>query len=261
MPEVKIFCQNCRQKLAIPPELIGSEIECPSCNHTVKVTEQIESGQPPGKVSLKTQPPPTPAAVSANVSPTQGATTLSSSTASPPPPRRKAINPVTKIIRDSIDDGRLHSFYGLSDKAMLGLSAIFLLPHLIGVALLSIPFLVGTVIALVVTIFFNTLFFMKTVSWICGRHVEQTPALLTVFFTNSISSLMTGLLSFVGVDLGLGVLVISLFINAWIFELRLKEGFGNAILISLMIFVLNVVLVFVLGCVGAMFFAGMLMSR
>ena len=72
---------------------------------------------------------------------------------------------------------------------------------------------------------------------------------------------MTGLLSFVGVDLGLGVLVISLFINAWIFELRLKEGFGNAILISLMIFVLNVVLVFVLGCVGAMFFAGIFMSR
>ena len=102
---------------------------------------------------------------------------------------------------------------------------------------------------------------MKTASWICGRHVEQTPALLTVFFTNSISSLMTGLLSFVGVDLGLGVLVISLFINAWIFELRLKEGFGNAILISLMIFVLNLILLFVLGCVGAMFFAGIVMSR
>ena len=42
MSELKIFCQNCRQKLAVPPELIGSEIECPSCNHTVKVTKQID---------------------------------------------------------------------------------------------------------------------------------------------------------------------------------------------------------------------------
>ena len=97
MSELKIFCQNCRQKLAVPPELIGSEIECPSCNHTVKVTEQIESGQPPGKVTLKTQTAPTPTAASANVSPTQGATASSSSTLSPPPPRRKVINPVTKI--------------------------------------------------------------------------------------------------------------------------------------------------------------------
>ena len=261
MSEVKIFCQNCQQKLAIPSELIGSEIECPSCNHTVKVPKQTEPAQPSGKVSLQTQPPPPPTAASANVSLIQDATAPSSSTVSPPPSRRKVINPVTKIIRNSIDDGRLHSFYGLSDKAMMGLSTIFLLPQLIGAALLSIPFLVLTVITLVVTIFFNTLFFMKTVSWICGRHVEQTPALLTVFFTNSIGSLMTGLLSFVGVDLGLGVLLISLFINAWIFELRLKEGFGNAILISLMIFVLNIALAFALGCVGAMFFAGVIMSQ
>jgi len=257
MSEVKILCQNCQQKLAIPPELIGSEIECPSCNHTVRVTKQTEAARPSGKVSLQTQPPPLPAAASTNVSLTKDATASSSSTAASPSSGKKVINPATKTIRDTVNDGHLHKFFGLSDKTMLGLSVIFVLPELIGNAFAGILFLVISLISLPVMVFFNTLFFMQGVSWICGRHVEQTPALLTVFFTSSITSLMIGLVGIVvGVNLGLGALVISLFINAWIFELRLKEGFGKAMLVSLMIFVLNIVLLFTIGCIGGLLIAG-----
>ena len=258
MSGLKIFCQNCRQKLAVPPELIGSEIECPSCNYTVKVTKEIESRQPPGKVSLKTKTPPTPAASSVNVSPTQGATASSSSTLSPPPPRRKVINPVTKIIRNSTDDGDLHSF--LPDKAMLGLSVLFILPGVAQGAMLGIPFLALTLITLVLLIFFNTLFFIKGVSWVCNRHVEQNPALITIIFTNGITSLISTLLDLAGIGPGL-VFLLSFLIYTWIFELRLKEGVGKAMLISLIIIALNIVLMVVLGCVVGMFFAGIVMSR
>jgi DNA-directed RNA polymerase subunit RPC12/RpoP len=257
MSHVKILCENCQQKLAIPPELIGIEIECPSCGHKVLVPGQAESAQPSGKVSLKTQPPSPPAAKSSNVSLTQDAETSRSSTVGQPLPTRKLIKPMTKVLRDLTDDGELHRF--IPDKAMLALSVIFFIPGVIDSIFLGIPFLVILLITVAAGVYFNTLFFIKGASWVCGRHVEQNPALVTVIFTNTIQSLITVLLTKAGIS-GLSFLL-CLFINAWIFQLRLKEGFGKAILISLIIIALNIVLVFVLGCVGGIFFAGVWMTQ
>ena len=258
MSHVKINCEKCQQKLAIPPELIGIEIECPSCGHKVLVPGQAESAEPSGKVSLKTQTPSPPATESSNVSLTQDAETSRSNTVGRPLSKRKIIKPMTKVLRDLTDDGELHRF--IPDKAMLALSVIFFIPGVIDSIFLGIPFLVILLITVSAGVFFNTLFFIKGASWTCGRHVEQNPALVTVIFTNAIQSLITVLLTKAGVGSGLSFLL-CLFINAWIFELRLKEGFGKAILISLIIIALNIILVFVLGCVGGIFFAGVWVTQ
>ena len=45
-----IYCDNCTQKLEVPNELIGKEIECPVCHHKETVPAESEpapNGQDP----------------------------------------------------------------------------------------------------------------------------------------------------------------------------------------------------------------------
>ncbi|MDP7269673.1 MAG: hypothetical protein QF408_16100, partial [Pirellulales bacterium] len=80
-------------------------------------------------------------------------------------------------------------------------------------------------------------------------------ALLTVFFSNSIAGLVGGIIGLIVGDISSIFIVILLITNAIIFELRLREGFGKAMLISLIIFVIDL-LIALLFC-GVIFAVGM----
>ena len=48
-----MYCENCNQKLEVPSELIGKEIECPECHHKEIVPAEDEP-LPPAADSPKT---------------------------------------------------------------------------------------------------------------------------------------------------------------------------------------------------------------
>ena len=50
-------------------------------------------------------------------------------------------------------------------------------------------------------------------------------------------------------------------IQTYVFQLRLKEGFIKALAIAVIMFVLNIILMFVLGCVFGLFAIGAVGSQ
>ena len=56
MSDIKIHCSYCEQKLAVPLELVGSDIECPSCKNDIKVPIKEDSEKSSNKVSIRNKP-------------------------------------------------------------------------------------------------------------------------------------------------------------------------------------------------------------
>ena len=55
MSEIKFECPNCTQHIAVPEELVGTEIECPGCSRRVKVRRMVCEPSTPS-ASMKTKP-------------------------------------------------------------------------------------------------------------------------------------------------------------------------------------------------------------
>ncbi len=258
MSDIKIHCSYCEQKLAVPLELVGSDIECPSCKNDIKVPIKEDSEKSSNKVSIRNKPG-SEAIAKTNIPALTKGTGISKLNANvQQESNRKFVKPMTKVLRDLTDNGELHRF--IPDKAMLALSVVFILPGFLLISFLGVPFVILSLIMLAGGIYFNTLFFIKGSSWVCDKHVGQNPALLTVVFTNSIEQLIGIVLQISGFPVGLRFLL-GFFINIWIFELRLKRGYLKALLISLIIVALNIVLFITLGCAGAVFFGGMWLTQ
>lgn len=51
MTDLKIACPHCRQRLAVPAEMLGEVTECPACRNPIQLPSQPESGAGPGQVS------------------------------------------------------------------------------------------------------------------------------------------------------------------------------------------------------------------
>jgi len=97
-------------------------------------------------------------------------------------------------------------------------------------------------------VFIDGHFFRKGAAWVCGRDIESSAALLTIFFSNSVAGLVTGIIGLITVDISIfATIVILPFSHALIFELRLREGLGKAMLISLIIFGINLLIALLLG--------------
>ena len=187
---MKIPCPNCNQRLDIPEELAGQTIECPTCNTSITVP---------------TSDLPAPEQNEANINRTTEIPNLKSrikSKPSPKPsrsPKIKKINPVSRMMNEGADDGALHDF--LPDKLMIGIPVTCSIISLLILTIFLGPIgLVIGLISLAITTIINSFFFIKTTNWICGRFVQQTPALITIFFTSSISGLLNSLAVMVGVS-------------------------------------------------------------
>ena len=230
MTDLKINCPNCNQKLQLPESLCGQEIECPLCKTIIKVpVATLETTKTP-QISI------TPSVKS-----------------SPSASKSKKSTAKATSAQMMNRDKDLHDF--LSTNVMLGLSVVFLIPLLLSSSALGVPFLFIHVFFLALTVFINGHFFRKGADWVCGRDIESSAALLTVFFSNSIAGLVTGIIGLIVGDIFSIFIVILLITNAIIFELRLREGFGKAMLISLIIFVIDL-LIALLFC-GVIFAVGM----
>ena len=60
---------------------------------------------------------------------------------------------------------------------------------------------------------------------------------------------------------GIISLLLLFAIQTYVFQLRLKEGFIKALAIAVIMFVLNIILMFVLGCVFGLFAIGAVGSQ
>ena len=249
---MKTPCPNCNQRLDIPEELAGQTIECPTCNTSITVP---------------TSDLPAPEQNEANINRTTEIPNLKSrikSKPSPKPsrsPKIKKINPVSRMMNEDADDGALHDF--LSDKLMIGIPVACSIISLLILTIFLGPIgLVIGLISLAITTIINSFFFIKTTNWICGRFVQQTPALITIFFTSSISGLLNSLAVMVGVSNNEIISLSLLFaIQTYVFQLRLKEGLIKSLAIAVIMFVLNIILMFVLGCVFGLFAIGAVGSQ
>ena len=249
---MKIPCPNCNQRLDIPEELAGQIIECPICNGsiTIPTSDQPASEQSEANIDKKTEIP-----------------SLQSRSKPKPSPKPshsskiKKINPVSRMINERSDDGALHDF--LPDKLMIGIpTAITIISLLISIMAGGIPGLVLNILSLIVITFINAFLFIKTANWVCGRYIHQNPAISTVFFTSSISGLLGSLIGMAGISDGGLTYLISLFaIQTYIFELRLKEGYIEALKIAVLMFILNIIISIGLGCILGIFAVGTVASQ
>ena len=187
---MKTPCPDCNQRLDIPEELSGQTIECPACN---------------GRITVPAKDLQAPEQNEANINRTTEIPNLKSrikSKPSPKPsrsPKIKKINPVSRMMNEGADDGALHDF--LPDKLMIGIPVVCSIISLLILTIFLGPIgLVIGLISLAITTIINSFFFIKTTNWICGRFVQQTPALITIFFTSSISGLLNSLAVMVGVS-------------------------------------------------------------
>lgn len=144
-------------------------------------------------------------------------------------------------------DKDLHDF--LSTNVMLGLSVVFWIPSLLSsFSSWGFPFLFIHIFFSALMVFIDGHFFRKGAAWVCGRDIESSAALLTIFFSNSVAGLVTGIIGLITVDISIfATIVILPFSHALIFELRLREGLGKAMLISLIIFGINLLIALLLG--------------
>ena len=249
---MKTPCPNCNQRLDIPEELAGQTIECPTCNTSITVP---------------TSDLPAPEQNEANINRTTEIPNLKSrikSKPSPKPsrsPKIKKINPVSRMMNEGADDGALHDF--LPDKLMIGIpiacSIISLL--ILTIFLGSIGLIIG-LISLAITTIINSFFFIKTTNWICERFVQQKPALITIFFTSSLSGLLNSLALIVGISNNGIISLLTLFtIQTFVFQFRLQEGYIKALAIAVIMFVLNIILLFGLGCIFGLLAIGVVGSQ
>ena len=249
---MKTPCPNCNQRLDIPEELLGETIECPACN---------------GSITIPAPDPPAPEQNETAIDKNTEIPTLQSKIKSKPSPKPsrspkiKKINPVSRMMKEGADDGALHDF--LPDKLMIGIpvacSIISLL--ILTIFLGSIGLVIG-LISLAVTTIINSLFFIKTTNWICGRFVQQTPALITIFFTSSLSGLLNSLALMIGISNNGIISLLTLFtIQTFVFQLRLKEGYIKALAIAVIMFVLNIILYIGLGCIFGLLAVGVVGSQ
>ncbi|MFL2911323.1 MAG: hypothetical protein EVA72_06585 [Limisphaerales bacterium] len=249
---MKIPCPNCNQRLDIPEELSGQTIECPACNSSIiipdsdtLVPEQNDADTdkiskiPTLQSKIKSKPSPKPSRS----------------------PKIKKINPVSRMMNEDSDDGVLHDF--LSDKLMIGIPIACSIVSLLILTIFLGPIgLIVGLISLGITTIINSFLFIKTTEWICGRFVQQTAALITIFFTSSISGLLNSLAVMVSIsNNGIISLLLLFAIQTYVFQLRLKEGFIKALAIAVIMFVLNIILMFVLGCVFGLFAIGAVGSQ
>ena len=165
------------------------------------------------------------------------------------------------MINERSDDGALHDF--LPDKLMIGIPiAITIISLLISIMAGGIPGLVLNILSLIVFTFINAFLFIKTTNWVCGRYIHQNSAISTVFFTSSISGLLGALIGMAGISDGGLTYLISLFaIQTYIFELRLKEGYIEALKIAVLMFILNIIISIGLGCILGIFAVGTVASQ
>ena len=249
---MKTPCPNCNQRLDIPEELAGQTIECPTCNTSITVP---------------TSDLPAPEQNEANINRTTEIPNLQSrikSKPSPKPsrsPKIKKINPGSRMMNEGADDGALHDF--LPDKLMIGIPVACSIISLLILTIFLGPIgLVIGLISLAITTIINSFFFIKTTNWICGRFVQQTPALITIFFTSSISGLLNSLAVMVGVSNNEIISLLLLFaIQTYVFQLRLKEGLIKSLAIAVIMFVLNIILLFGLGCIFGLLAIGVVGSQ
>lgn len=249
---MKTPCPNCNQRLDIPEELAGQTIECPTCNTSITVP---------------TSDLPAPEQNEANINRTTEIPNLKSRIKSKPSPKPsrsptiKKINPVSRMMNESADDGALHDF--LPDKLMIGIAVACSIISLLILTIFLGPIgLVIGLISLAITTIINSFFFIKTTNWICGRFVQQTPALITIFFTSSISGLLNSLAVMVGVSNNEIISLLLLFaIQTYVFQLRLKEGYIKALAIAVIMFVLNIILYIGLGCIFGLLAIGVAGSQ
>ena len=243
---MKTPCPNCNQRLDIPEELSGQTIECPTCN--VNIT--VPTSKLPAPEQNETEIPSLQSRINPKTSPKPSRS-----------PRIKKISPVSRMMNEGADDGALHDF--LPDKLMIGIpvacSIISLL--ILTIFLGPIGLFIG-LINLAITTFINSLFFIKTTNWICGRFVQQTPALITIFFTSSISGLLNSLAVMVGIsNNGIISLLLLFAIQTFVFQFRLQEGYIKALAIAVIMFVLNIILLFGLGCIFGLLAIGVVGSQ
>jgi len=122
--------------------------------------------------------------------------------------------------------------------------------------------LVIGLISLAITTIINSFLFIKTTEWICGRFVQQSASLITIFFTSSISGLLNSLAVMAGMSNNSIISLLLLFaIQTYVFQLRLKEGFVKSLAIAVIMFVLNIVLTIGLGCILGVFLIGTVGSQ
>ena len=249
---MKTPCPDCNQRLDIPEELSGQTIECPACN---------------GRITVPAKDLQAPEQNEANINRTTEIPNLQSrikSKPSPKPsrsPKIKKINPVSRMMNEGTDDGALHDF--LPDKLMIGIpvacSIISLL--ILTIFLGSIGLIIG-LISLAITTIINSFFFIKTTNWICERFVQQTPALITIFFTSSLSGLLNSLALIVGISNNGIISLLTLFtIQTFVFQFRLQEGYIKALAIAVIMFVLNIILYIGLGCIFGLLAIGVVGSQ
>jgi len=249
---MKTSCPNCNQRLDIPEELSGQTIECPACNGriTVPASDPAASEKNEADIDNKSEIPTLQSKIKSKPSPKPSRS-----------PKIKKINPVSRMMKEGADDGALHDF--LPDKLMIGIpvacSIISLL--ILTIFLGSIGLVIG-LISLAVTTIINSLFFIKTTNWICGRFVQQTPALITIFFTSSLSGLLNSLALMIGISNNEIISLLTLFtIQTFVFQLRLKEGYIKALAIAVIMFVLNIILYIGLGCIFGLLAVGVVGSQ
>ena len=243
---MKTPCPNCNQRLDIPEELSGQTIECPACNVNINVRnsslpapEQNEDKIPSLQSKIKPKPSPKPSRS----------------------PRIKKISPVSRMMNEGADDGALHDF--LPDKLMIGIPVACSIVSLLILTMVLGPIgLVTGLIILAITTIINSFLFIKTTEWICGRFVQQSASLITIFFTSSISGLLNSLAVMAGMsNNGIISLLLLFAIQTYVFQLRLKEGFIKSLAIAVIMFVLNIILTIGLGCILGVFLIGAVGSQ
>ena len=249
---MKTPCPNCNQRLDIPEELAGQTIECPTCNTSITVpTSDLQAPeQNEANINRTTEIPNLQSRIKSKPSPKPSRS-----------PKIKKINPVSRMMNEGTDDGALHDF--LPDKLMIGIpvacSIISLL--ILTIFLGSIGLIIG-LISLAITTIINSFFFIKTTNWICERFVQQTPALITIFFTSSLSGLLNSLALIVGISNNGIISLLTLFtIQTFVFQFRLQEGYIKALAIAVIMFVLNIILLFGLGCIFGLLAIGVVGSQ
>ena len=243
---MKTPCPNCNQRLDIPEELSGQTIECPACNVNITVRtsilpapEQNEDKIPSLQSRIKPKPSPKPSRS----------------------PKIKKISPVSRMMNEGGDDGALHDF--LPDKLMIGIPVACSIVSLLILTMVLGPIgLVTGLIILAITTIINSFLFIKTTEWICGRFVQQSASLITIFFTSSISGLLNSLAVIADMsNNGIISLLLLFAIQTYVFQLRLKEGFIKSLAIAVIMFVLNIILTIGLGCILGVFLIGAVGSQ
>ena len=249
---MKTPCPNCNQRLDIPEELSGQTIECPACNGriTVPASDPAASEKNEADIDNRSEIPTLQSKIKSKPSPKPSRS-----------PKIKKINPVSRMMNEGADDGALHDF--LPDKLMIGIPVACSIISLLILTIFLGPIgLVIGLISLAITTIINSLFFIKTTNWICGRFVQQTPALITIFFTSSISGLLNSLTVMVGIsDNGIISLLLLFAIQTFVFQFRLQEGYIKALAIAVIMFVLNIILLFGLGCIFGLLAIGVVGSQ